>query len=295
MKQQRLMILGLILVIAASVGIRHARKIRDVRASIAQLTEQCLETQKQTEDARSGLRTMQEELRDKQNERDHIIRVGTELAEEIISIESAQRWASPPETLPMWDPDSPYVWIAKDLLPTYSTKPFAPNGVLNPGIAEVLAATSSQVAALNQTSRQIVQEFRNEEAAHTIRTEDHIVGIQNIDGEKMSVVVEPMPEVSERLRTNFEETVVQQLGEQRANLLLTSAHAWMEEQFGWVGNDVEMPTPEPRTFSVGRHSDGTFSISVRSGHSWSSYGGVPRLDPYIPPHLQHFFAELHEP
>lgn len=295
MRMNRTVILVAILLVAGVIGVRHAGQIREVRKSTEDLSLQLEQTRIQTEAARAALRALEHELDVQRSERDAVSSRSTEVAQEIALMESSDRWSSPPETLPWWDAESPYIWIEKEKLLMFPLRPFAANGQLDSSVAEVLVMSSEELKTLNHTLSHIVADYRTQEAAHTVRTDEHLAGISGADGDKVTIVVKPIPEVSARLRDQFEGTLWDQLGDQRASLVLRASEGWMQEQLGWVNYESEAPTPEPRTFSAVRWPDGSYNLSVRSGHTWMSVGGPMSLNHYIPEHLRHFFAEIEGP
>jgi hypothetical protein len=284
-----------ILLVAGVITVRHARQIREVRKSSEELSQQLNQTRIQTDAARAALRALQHELDVQRSERDAVSSRSAEVAQEIALMESSDRWSAPPETLPSWETESPYIWIEKKKLPMFPLRPFAANGQLDSRVAEVLVMSSEQAKTMNHALSQIVAEYRTQEAAHTVPTDEHLPGIDGAEGDKVTIVVEPMPDVSARLREQFEGTLWDQLGAQRASLVLEASEGWMQEQLGWVSHESEAAAPEPRTFSVVRWPNGTYNVAVRSGHTWMSVGGVSSLTHQIPAHLRHFFAEIETP
>jgi len=290
MRPNRLFILTLVLGLAVLTGFWQTRQLRAQRLAAEDLSQQLNAARRQTEEVQAQLNTLRQELEAQRRSRDDAGARVAALSRELGPFDTAPRWLTPPAVLPEWNADSPYVWIKKDLLPRFPVQPFGKNGALAPQVAQVLAVDPDRVTALNQTLRHLVAEFRTQEAAHARPTEEHLPGIADKEGDKLTIVVEPIPETGLRLRGQFEAAVQEQLGSQRAELLLNTARGWVQEQFGWVAPDAE--PPEPRTFSVIRHPNGTYNISVKSGNGWMSVGGPNTLDEYIPAHLRHLFAEL---
>lgn len=290
MRPNRLFIIALVLGPAVLTGFWQTRQLRAQRLAAEDLSQQLNAAQRQTEEVQAQLNTLRQELETQRRSRDDAGARVAALSRELATVDAGSRWLTPPPVLPDWNADSPYVWIKKDLLPKFPVQPFGKNGALNPQVAPVLAVDPSRLKALNQTLGHLVAEFRTQEAAHARPTEEHLPGIANAEGQKLTIVVEPIPETGLRLREQFETAVREQLGTQRAELLLNTARGWVQEQFGWVAPDAA--PPEPRTFSVVRHPDGTYNISIKSGNGWMSVGGPNTLADHIPAHLRHLFAEL---
>ncbi len=294
MRPSRFTIVVIVLGLAAWVGIRQAWQLRELHQSVRQLTEQMEAVRSEAEASDSRLDALRLEGEAQRQERDETNARLAALARQLSVEDTDPRWHLPPATLPDWNADSPYVWVAKELLPKFPVQPFDSNGQLDPKVAQVLAAEPEQVAALNQTLSRLVTEFRTHEAAHAKPTEEHLPGIAQRDGDKRTITVEPIPEISARLREQFETAVREQFGRQRGELLLNTARGWVQEQFGWTSDQPGAPPPEPRTISVVRNPNGTFNISIRSGHVEMSVGGPNTLDDYLPAHLRHFFAGLEQ-
>jgi hypothetical protein len=78
------------------------------------------------------------------------------------------------------------------------------------------------------------------------------------------------------------------LGEQRGQIALELSRWWMSEY-------LNPDSGGPKTISVALQSNGTYRIILKSGGIFSSIGGVPRLENYVPPHLLPFFSSLYKP
>lgn len=53
--------------------------------------------------------------------------------------DEAHRWLRPPATLPCWQPESPYVWIGKELFAKLPLKPLTRDGALEDPVADALS------------------------------------------------------------------------------------------------------------------------------------------------------------
>lgn len=193
---------------------------------------------------------------------------------------SNERWALPPTSAPMWDQQSPYVWMNKEVLEHLSTRPFTFSGELRVEIANVLAMTEGQRHALNRIIPRLFAEFRALEVAAAARSQSP----PKTDGDspKITVRIKPLPVEGAHFRQQLEASLQTELGEQRKNLLLSFANVWLRGEFNDFGS-------KERVISA-RHSNGVFDISAGS----SSMSGMRTLDGHVPAHLLPFFENLNE-
>ena len=209
---------------------------------------------------------------------------------EMAKIEPESLWAEPPRSLPDWQPDSPYVWLSKEMLTHLPIRPFTDDGELQPGVAMVMTLNGEQQRRVNQMTRAVLEEYQQLENATVKLSTNHLPGISTSDGKKLTIEVRPLPKDGERLKEELIAEFKSALGEQRAALLLESARSWIAQKFS---NFSE----EPKIISVARHRNGTYNVSLGtpSGQAYMSVGGPTSIDPYIPPHLLHYFDDLRSP
>jgi len=290
---KRIAIITLIFGAVLVVGWKQSATHKAVCSSTEELKRQLDDTAGQAGAALRNLAALRKQFESAGAALDSARAQVARLARDMAAPVTHPQWTQPPESLPGWNQESPFVWIDKEMLPRFPVTPFSDAGTLLPGIASVLAIEPERVNELNQSLSLLLSEFRTQEAAHAHPSDEHLPGIANADGDKLTLVVDPIPEVSERLRAQFETTLHEQLGPQRADLLLRTGRGWMQDQFGWSDPDSE--PPPPRTFSVVRHPDGSYNISIKSGNGWMSVGGPNSFRDLIPEHLRHLFAELEQP
>jgi hypothetical protein len=195
-------------------------------------------------------------------------------------------WAEPPANWPEWEGESPFVWIPKDVLKQLPIVPFEPNGALNPGVASILAFTPEQTRQMNAELGRTVQAYEQMEVQHARASTNHLFGIRDGPGERVTIVLEPDEQASSRLQNQFEE-ILRSRSQSRQQYDILH-----ELSRSWVNDHLRPDSPEPITFSAVRHPDGAYGVAIKRGYSWSSMSGVSRLDMYLPAHLMPFFAKL---
>ncbi|MFO1458627.1 MAG: hypothetical protein U1G08_04400 [Verrucomicrobiota bacterium] len=195
------------------------------------------------------------------------------------------RWAAPPEQLPDWNPGSPYVWISKSVLPSFPIEPFSEGGALMSGLGSVLAVDSDRESVLNATLSRLVTAAHERESEGVMLSNEHLSGIGDRPGDKLTVVVPSHTDEGARMRAEAEQTLRQSLGAARADLLLHWGQRWLEKQFG-------NPAAEPSVYSVLRHPDDTYALTIKNGGSWMSVDGGNSFIDYIPIHLRAWFTPL---
>ncbi len=196
-------------------------------------------------------------------------------------------YSQPPAELPDWNPDSPYVWIRKEIVPAFPFDPFRKDGQISPELALILDVDHETVRALNGSLIRIVRAFEQIAAAKAEFTDEHLAGIASQEGTPMTVIIRPMPEEGRRHQDQFETEVLRALGEQRGRLVLTRATGWMDSTFSQAGN-------EPATISVLRRPDDTYGVSVKRGSGWFNTSGIKwdQLQNYVPAYLLPRFATM---
>lgn len=278
--------LVVVLVLGGSLGLWTARqaKLSELRADLAAASERRSELRERISAARADLGSISAALEGTQREREQI-RKELELAErELIKADPETQWAMPPGEWPQWDPSSPYLWIRKEFLPGLSMQVFTDQGVLPDEVAKVLALAPDQKKALNEALPRLMEEYQALEVAKAERVDEPLPGISD-DGPRLTVRVPPLPEEGSRLKQLFERTLREQVGDQRADLLLRCARGWLETRFSRVG-------AEPKTISLVRHPNGSYNISIKSGSNWLSIGGPTDVTDYVPAHLLPLFSEV---
>lgn len=196
------------------------------------------------------------------------------------------QWNAPPSNLPDWNPTSPYVWIQKSLLPEIPVQPFDDTGTLLPGLGPILALDPQRVRVLNETVSRLAADARALEASGALLSSEHLSGIADQPGEKLTLQVPGQSAAARQLRSQVESALRTELGEARSELILDWGKSWLDEQF---------ERSVARTYSVVRHPDATYGIHIETGSSGMSVGGSDAFIEYIPHHLRPWFEPLQNP
>ncbi|MEN9677667.1 MAG: hypothetical protein RIS76_3563, partial [Verrucomicrobiota bacterium] len=122
--------------------------------------------------------------------------------------------------------------------------------------------------------------------ASALLSSEHLPGIADQPGEKLTLQV-PGPSADARqLRSQMESALRTELGESRSELVLHWGEAWLDERF---------ERAVASTYSVVRHPDATYGIRIDTGSSSMSVGGSDAFIDYIPHHLRPWFEPLQHP
>jgi len=197
----------------------------------------------------------------------------------------------PPAGWPCWNPDSPYVWLSKELLPALLPEPFKAGGTVEGGMLDVLVVSPREAESLNRAARDIVEELRRHQTDRAEELPEHPESIAKLDDPRRTLRVSSDPEVRDALRRRLRESVVAALGAERGDLLLRAGAGWIEEEFGGEGE-------RPRTYSVGRAADGVWTVLVQTPHGTmgaSAAGALSGQLRQLPPHLRSRFEDLEAP
>lgn len=177
-------------------------------------------------------------------------------------------WINPPDTLPDWNPASPYIWLSKESLAELPIQPFAYHGKLDGTLAEILGIDAELAEELHSRCSDI---FRRREA---LETELAVASFPGPSTNRMHLEVQFPANVAAELQGAFEGTFRQYLGTRRAELILALGRSWIDEQFS--------PT---KSVTVTLLPGDKYEISSSFGGVFRSFGGVPSLDGHMPPHF----------
>jgi hypothetical protein len=283
----RPVIIALILLGTLAIWIPRQRLLNHTRRDVVEVRRQLAAMENRSDAA--ALETAQRELKAENSRRERAV-VDLSNAERALAKANPEtRWATPPASLPEWNPESPYVWLRKEMVPRFPVQAFTEDGELQPEIANVLMIDPATVRLLNEKLKQHLADYRALEVAKAERSEEHLPGIANERGEKLTIRVQPLPEDGARIKQEFETDLTQALGEQRATLVEQVSKNWIDTQFAQFG-------AEPKIISVLRRPGGDLNISIKSGGNWMSSGGSTASVLYqIPPHFRPMFATILEP
>jgi hypothetical protein len=287
MRRPRLVIILISLVLASIIALRNQSGISAKRAQIAQCQAKLEALKAESATLREELAAIQVRLQKESAARNATV---TSLAAEVrkrSEVDPESLWANPPSALPDWDNESPYVWLSKEILPSLPIVAFSKDGELDPTVAAMLTLSPSETRELNHKLRTTLEKYRALESAGAEISTNHLPGIQSFPGEKLTIVVNPLPDEGDRLKEEFSSAIKSHLGEQRSGLALHLARYWLSEQFSHQG-------AEPKTISAVRHGDGRFNLSIQTAGSSMSTGGHLNFEDYVPAHLLPYFTAFQE-
>ncbi len=272
---------ALILWMVRESEINEARRyIQKNQAELVKLTNYVLS-------AEENLESLRAELRDAKRRRDESLVAVHDARQQLFKDSPESRWVTPPNDLPAWIEESPYIWLRKDRLDVLSVQPFNNDGTLRGEMLTVLVTTPEQNAALANRLPALLNEYRVMEASKARYLDKPLSGIEN--GTIKTVSLEPIPEEGATIKKRFEAALRETVGSQRADLILRLSEPWLDEQFGQTG--------AARTISVVRHPDGEYNLSIKGKNNWFSCG-VPKrfaglqFKDHIPPHVLPMFADI---
>lgn len=283
--RNRLVLIGLLLALGGALWWTGQNRLRARRAAVLQQESIAAHLQELAAANRAQAGTLRAEF-------DELLRTTTattgqvaDPAREARVTDPEARWAAPPEHLPDWNPASPYVWIPKSVLPSFPIEPFSNGGALASGLGSVLAVDPGRERALNAALSRMVTASHERQSEGVMLSTEHLPGIADREGDKLTVVVPGQTDEGARLRIEAEQTLRQSLGEARADLLVHWGQRWLDEQFG-------NPAAEPSVYSVLRHPNKTYALSIKTAGSWMSVDGGDSFIDYIPIHLRAWFTPL---
>ncbi len=278
----------ILVVIAAcgiALGISRGLRLGKTRSEFAAIGRRRADLDAAVTAAESETRRWRDQADRDRAARSRTLAEGRALEKDLAAIDPESRWAMPPLAEREWDPKSPYVWLRKELLPSFPVNPFDDQGHLRPEIAAVLTVDPAQVRALDVAVGRMVAENERREVARARTTDEHLPGVNQHGGPKVTLRIDPDPDGDAQMRQEFLAKLQGALGTQRAALLEQTAGSWLDSK-------TAAPGKIPKTFSVVRHPNGSFNISIQSGSMSMSSGGDHSLRNDIPPHLLPFFSAL---
>jgi hypothetical protein len=283
--RNRLVLMGLLLALGGALWWMGRSRLQARRAAVLQQEAVAAHLQDLAAADRAQVGTLRSEL-------DELLRTAAATAaqsaipaREEREADPDARWAAPPEHLPDWNPASPYVWIPKSVLPSFPIEPFTDGGALASGLESVLAVDPDREKALTAALSRLLATARERESEGVMLSTEHLPGIADRPGDKLTVVVPGQTDDGARLRVEAEQTLHQSLGPARTDLLVHWGQRWLEEQFG-------NPAAEPKVYSVLRHPNDTYALSIKTGSSWMSVDGSQTFIDYVPIHLRAWFTPL---
>lgn len=286
MQLRKSTLIGLILVLALTVGFRHQLQIRAVQRDVDGLKSARQDIEEQSAAARRELELVRAQIAEERSRIASTIAGVAAARQSLAQTDPSSRWSTPPDNTPDWNPESPYVWIRKDMVPRFSVPMFSKSGQLHPEVAAVLAVDRETLRQLNDQLERVTAEFHELEAARAKPTDQHLP--DSGAGTTVTVEVPALTEDGARFESQFEVALNEYLGPQRGALVIRSADSWLDTQFSAAGR-------EPRIISLTHHAQGGWNVSIKSGQSWFSAGVAKdypnMIQEYIPPHLLPLFKD----
>ncbi len=266
---------------------QHSRISRKTAAVTARTTElAALETQ--TTRLKDEITALRAEVRREEIAAEIARAAEAKAMAEFSAINPDAQWAEPPETLPDWNPASPFIWIPKDLLTQIPSEPFSQNGSLNPGVAEVLGISPETRKELDRLVAAGLERFRQMEFTNVYLSTNHLPGVSHIEGKKLTIELRPPPEAGPQLKEELISAFVSKLGAQRAEILMQQGRKWFVE-------NLSAFEPESKFISVAwRPPPNAYSLTIKGPGVWKSYGGLSDLKGLVPDHVLPYFSELTE-
>ncbi|MBL9173944.1 MAG: hypothetical protein JNL10_10455 [Verrucomicrobiales bacterium] len=283
--RNRLLLIGLLLALGGALWWTIRSRLQARRAAVLQQEALAAHLQDLAASDRAKFGTLRSELDELRRTAAATSGRSTDPVRDEREPDPEARWAAPPEHLPDWNPASPYVWIPKSVLPSFPIEPFTDGGALASGLESVLAVDPDREKALTVALSRLLAAARERESEGVMLSTEHLPGIADRPGDKLTVVVPGQTDDGARLRTEAEQALRQSLGEARTDLLIHWGKRWLEEQFG-------NPAAEPKVYSVLRHPNDTYALSIKTSASWMSVDGSQTFIDYVPFHLRAWFTPL---
>jgi hypothetical protein len=289
LRLSRIAIVALIALAALCLWVPRQRKFQESRQGLFDAQMQLAALSNRIASAAETLESAQRDLNTETSSRTRLVAEVAKAERALALVAPETRWAVPPASLPEWNPESPYIWLRKEMVPRFPVSPFTEDGALQPEVSYVFTLDPALQKTLNEKLKQILAEYRTLEAAKAERSDEHLPGIAGQPGPKITIRVKPLPEEGARIKQQFEAALVQGLGEQRAKMLSELGDSWLDSQFAQFGADTKI-------ISAIRNPGGSYNVSVKTGRSWFSTGGpLAAVTVHIPPHLRPLFAEVLAP
>jgi len=196
-------------------------------------------------------------------------------------------WAQPPVNWPVWETNSPYLWLRKETLASLPIKRISKDGRITSDIAEVMSIPQKQLDSINTSLAKALSDAGAALASNAHRTVE-----TNKDGERVvSVAIDSIPELTQPLTNQFETALVGTLGRQRGEALMGAAQSLIQETTGFGAQSC--------LYSARSMTNGFVEVrkvsSYQGGHKQSSSGRVRANGAQpstIPEYLYPFFQDV---
>jgi hypothetical protein len=198
----------------------------------------------------------------------------------------ASQWAEPPAHWPEWNPNSPYIWVRKESLPSFRPAVFTQSGGISREAADVLAIDDSLRNSINAQLQTALSNYRAAELTNAEVTTKP--SKDNASISEITVKIPPPADEGAVFQNTVTQILQQNLGDQRAGLITNAASSWLSGFSS--GNQTAI--------TVSRLGGGNYQLSMEMPNgSSSSYGGLPGsnvqmiLPSYVLPLFNDFFAQ----
>jgi len=285
----RKLIISIVLVTGLLLWLPKVHSVRASTAALRQTEQQASQLRSHIMEVTSALKTARAKLAAQEQTRVKLVATIAGTERELEKANPESRWALPPTTWPEWNAQSPYVWVTKDVVPQIPVAAFDKDGTLVPGAAMILALSDADRRSLDAKLAKILSDYRELEIKAAKVVTNHLSNIAWADGDKITIQIKSIRQQALQAMQDYQATLRADLGAQRGDLVIQQSISWFVENF----SDSE---DDPKTISLARRPDGSFSIATSSkGSSMST--GFPkdqpeRIETYVPPHLMRFFEPL---
>ena len=197
------------------------------------------------------------------------------------------QWASPPASLPDWNPRSPYIWVPKDFLAGLNARVFDGSGGMTRGAASVLAIDEKTCRVMNDQLESALADYHSLQVSNA-RTSDRPVDDDKADGPVVTVQIPAMPEQGAEFLDQIGQILQQNIGDQRTGLVTNMAGDWLDNLSG----------QKPIVISLTLHPDGNCDVdSQLADGNRSHYSGIPAngTAEHLPDYLLPLFADFLPP
>lgn len=177
-------------------------------------------------------------------------------------------WAKPPDSLPEWNLNSPYIWLSKDSLTKLPIPALGSRGSIDGSMAELFGIPPELAKDLNAATAEVFRRLESLESELATATTPS----EKPNSLQLQIQI-PTAAMSE-LKSSFEEAFHRFLGPQRAEIILGLGRSWSDEVFSLE-----------KSFTVTLLPGDTYEIASSGGGIYRSFGGTSSLDGLLPSHL----------
>lgn len=278
------------LILGAGLGLWASRQaaINRARHALADALAEQAALQARFAAAQRAIESARSDLTEQRSRRDGQLADADRLRKELANATPESQWAEPPPDWPRWESASPYVWLRKEMLTKLPLARFNKDGGLSEDAAKVLDLNSNRLGPLNASLREIVAAFGANQLAR-IEKENGPPDAPNGD-RTLTIKVPPLSQDGAGFEQQFETALQNELGAERAELLIKANQSWIESQFSQGGASTSACS-----YSLTLHTNGLFDLNSADGHGSSSFAGAVNqsaVQKSVPPYLIPSFGDL---